>query len=96
MPPKINEMQQMALCCRVLYNHIRQMAPIVDADANSLVSQGTGRTRGGLCHESIRSLLNAPWTIMFSTSAHINKTCVAQLYRLSVRFTYVHLGLCRS
>jgi len=36
----INEGQKRALCYRVLFNHIRQMAPTVDTDANRLVSAG--------------------------------------------------------
>jgi len=39
--------QKRALCYRVLLNHIRQMARIVDADANSLVSAGEAARRAG-------------------------------------------------
>ena len=45
---KINEAQRRALCYRVLYNHIRQRAPIFDADANSLVM--VVRLRAGRAH----------------------------------------------
>jgi len=38
--PKINKGQKRAFCCIVLFNHIRQMALAVDADANNLVSAG--------------------------------------------------------
>ena len=39
-----------------IVNHIRQMAHIVDADANSLVSAGEvvrERAHAGLCHASV-------------------------------------------
>ena len=54
-PPKINKGQKRTLCYLVLFNHIRQMAPVVDADAKSLVSAGDAARRGahaGLCHAS--------------------------------------------
>ena len=45
MLPKINEGQK--LCYRILFNHVRQMAPTVVADAKSLVSASETARRAG-------------------------------------------------
>jgi len=54
--PKINEGQKRALCYSVLFNHIRQMAPIVDTNmptaSSALARQRAGLARAGLCHAS--------------------------------------------
>ena len=71
----------MAYYYRALFNHIHQMAPIVDADANSLVSAGEAARGAGscwLCHASSRfrrhlllavhkcGLLHVAWSVCLS------------------------------